>query len=593
MGLIKNEHGVYHVRKRVPAKLQEAVARVLARPRARVSWLKRSLGTKDLREANIRAKPILIGFDHVLAKAEAMSADIPLRDTLSVHEIERIAAYHYAAALAEDEDTRREGTGSQALFLDVARQLKEAGVPVESPFSHEQKPRFGLTDREMTKLEEAVEWTLPAAEQALARGDVTFSIEAVDDLLNLFRINLDRQSPAYRQLAMAVLQQDVKVLRAIAQRNIGEPIETPRVFDPGIAGQQRGGGLLEALEGWKKGRGPAPNTLREFVYGISRFIELHGDLPVLEITRRHVREFREALQEMPKRRSGKLRRAPLPELVKWAQAHPEAARIERGTVNKLLGACQTVALWARDNGILPDEAPWSDPFANMRLDEVEPDREPWEANELRTLFSSPVFVGGERPTGGRGEAAYWLPFLGLFTGARLGELAGLMVSDVQTDEETAIAFLSITDDASQGKRLKTASSRRVIPVHPELIRLGFLQLVEERRRLDGEAAMLFPLLTMSARGSRGDAWSKWFGRYIRGLGISNGSRVYHSFRHGYKDALRAAGVGEDVNDFLTGHSGGGVGRTYGRKDRAKRFGLRILADAVAKVSYPGLDLSHL
>lgn len=593
MGLSKNEHGVYHVRKKVPAKLQEAVARVLALPRPRITWLKRSLHTKDLREANIRAKPILIRFDHVLAKAEALTADVPLRDTLSDNEIERIASYHYATMLAEDEETRREGTGSQALFLDVARQLKGAGVPVKTPFPLEEKPPFGLTDREMTKLEEIVEWTLPAAEQALARGDVTFSIEAVDDLLNLFRINLDRRSSAYRQLAMAVLQQDVRALRAVAQRNRGEPIETPRVFDPKIAGSQHSGGLLQALEGWKKGREPAPNTLREFVYGISRFIEIHGDLPVIEITRRHVREFREALQEMPKRRAGKLRQAPLPELVKWAQAHPEAARIERGTINKLLGACQTVALWARDNGVLPDDAPWSDPFANMRLEEVEPDREPWEANELRTLFSSPVFVAGERPSGGRGEAAYWLPLLGLFTGARLGELAGLMVPDVQTDEETDITILNITDDENQGKRLKTASSRRVIPVHPELVRLGFLQLAEERRRLDGEAAMLFPLLTLSARGSRGDAWSKWFGRYIRGLGISSGSRVFHSFRHNFKDALRAAGVGEDVNDFLTGHAGGGVGRAYGRKDRARRFGLRVLADAVSKVSYPGLDLSQL
>src|SRR5262249_13447494 len=137
------------------------------------------------------------------------------------------------------------------------------------------------------------------------------------------------------------------------------------------------------------------------------------------------------------------------------------------------------------------------------------------------------------------------------------------------------------------------SSRRVVPVHPELVKLGFLDVVEESRKHGGEAAPLFPLLKPGPRGGYAEAWSKWFGRYIRGIGITNKDRVFHSFRHGFKDALRAAGEGEDINDALTGHSGGGVGRSYGAKEMMRRFGLPRLADAVAKVQYPGLDLSHL
>jgi hypothetical protein len=70
--------------------------------------------------------------------------------------------------------------------------------------------------------------------------------------------------------------------------------------------------------------------------------------------------------------------------------------------------------------------------------------------------------------------------------------------------------------------------------------------------------------------------------------------VFHSFRHGFKDALRAAGVNEDVNDALTGHSGGNsVARGYGWKDMVRRFGFPTLADAVDKVGYPGLNLAEL
>jgi integrase len=262
-------------------------------------------------------------------------------------------------------------------------------------------------------------------------------------------------------------------------------------------------------------------------------------------------------------------------------------------VNKLLGGVQAVALWGRDNGSVPEDQPWSDPFSRMRLDEDEPEREPWDIGELRTLFSSAIYTKLARPAGGRGEAAYWLPLLGLYTGARQGELAPLTVASVAKDEATGVSTIAIVEDEARGVRLKTASSRRIVPIHPELHRLGFLQLVEACRQDRGSGAALFPLLKPGPRGGYAEGWSKWFGRYIRNIGISNKARVFHSFRHSFKDALRAAGVGEDVNDAITGHSGGGVGRSYGAKDVVRRFGLRQLSDAVAKAEYPGLDLSHL
>jgi integrase len=184
--------------------------------------------------------------------------------------------------------------------------------------------------------------------------------------------------------------------------------------------------------------------------------------------------------------------------------------------------------------------------------------------------------------------------LGLFTGARLGELAPLTTADVTTDEPSQIPMITIREDPEQDRRLKTAGSARVVPVHPELIRIGFLRFVEQARSKEGASARLFPLLTPGPRGGFGEAWSKWFGRYIRNLGITNRASVFHSFRHGFKDALRAAEVSEHVNDALTGHAGPGtVGRQYGAKQMIRRFGIATLAAAVSKVAYPGLDLSQL
>src|SRR5690349_21905830 len=81
-------------------------------------------------------------------------------------------------------------------------------------------------------------------------------------------------------------------------------------------------------------------------------------------------------------------------------------------------------------------------------------REPWEVAELQLLFTSPVYLGGARPDGGRGEAAYWLPLLGLYTGARQGELAPLVVGDV-TQDTTGIAVITITENEERGTSLKT------------------------------------------------------------------------------------------------------------------------------------------
>src|SRR5246127_1146784 len=133
MGLIKNEHGVYHVRRKVPKGLEEATATVMGVPKERVSWLKETLGTKDEKQAKVLAKPVMMKFDGILAKAEALLVEHPVRTELTEAEIKRIADYFYAHTLHADEDVRADGVGNDPQFADVHRQLTEAGVEFESP----------------------------------------------------------------------------------------------------------------------------------------------------------------------------------------------------------------------------------------------------------------------------------------------------------------------------------------------------------------------------------------------------------------------------------------------------------------------------
>ena len=288
-------------------------------------------------------------------------------------------------------------------------------------------PEFGLSDREMDKIDQSIEIVLPAAQRALARGDISIMRWEINELLKLFRINLDPNSAAYRELGIELLKRSVQALQAVERGSRARLSKRLRLLSLKTPSVRR---LRASARLTKAGRSRGTHPLPRFASSPTRSTALSSCMatwPVVKITRRHVLQLREALQEIPVRRTGKLRNAALPELVEWSKQHPKAPKVSNATVNKLLGGVQAVALWARDNGLIPDDVPWADPFANMRLQEDKPTREPWQFEELRLLFTSPVFTKGARPTAGRGEAAFWLPLLGLFTGARLGELAPLTV----------------------------------------------------------------------------------------------------------------------------------------------------------------------
>src|SRR6266851_5706145 len=149
MGLIKNEHGVFHVRRKVPEVpkgLPEAVARVTGAHKERVSWLKQTLGTKDEKQAKVLAKPVMMKFDRILAQAEALLVEHPVRTELTEAEIKQIADYFYAHELGADEALREEGSGSDPGFASVHRQLVDAGIKFETPFEVAEETGSGLSD---------------------------------------------------------------------------------------------------------------------------------------------------------------------------------------------------------------------------------------------------------------------------------------------------------------------------------------------------------------------------------------------------------------------------------------------------------------
>ncbi|MCK1744305.1 hypothetical protein IVA80_26655 [Bradyrhizobium sp. 139] len=252
MGLIKDRHGTYYAQRKVPERLQEAVARVLNSEKPKQVFLKKSLGTKVLKEANVAATHVLADFNRTLASAEALLKQRPGVASITDAQIKLMAEHYYASLLAADEEERQEGAGSEPIFQSVAAQLAAAGLEFNTPFKVGDLPEAGLSDREVFKREHALAESLPDARSALSKGDITHVRSDAQELLEEFQLNLDGKSQSYRRLGMAVLTARVKALRDIARRNAGDPVETPPFTVGPVSAPASGGTLREALEGGRR-----------------------------------------------------------------------------------------------------------------------------------------------------------------------------------------------------------------------------------------------------------------------------------------------------------------------------------------------------
>lgn len=70
------------------------------------------------------------------------------------------------------------------------------------------------------------------------------------------------------------------------------------------------------------------------------------------------------------------------------------------------------------------------------------------------------------------------------------------MSDIQGDQGTP--FIRNNDDEKLGQSLKNEGSRRRVPIHSSLIKLGFLDYVQQMKQ-DGHTR-LFPKLTRAIAG---------------------------------------------------------------------------------------------
>jgi integrase len=187
-------------------------------------------------------------------------------------------------------------------------------------------------------------------------------------------------------------------------------------------------------------------------------------------------------------------------------------------------------------------------------------RAPFTSEELQCIFLSEDFKSAKNRGQTRSPYMFWLPVIGLHTGARIEELAGLRLEDVKQEGDVWVLDINV-----KHRRLKNKSSIRQIAIHPTVLELGFLDYVE-RRRKQGHA-YLFPELGVR-QGRKGMTASNYFGRYLDRLGITARDKVFHSFRHNLLNRCKQQGIDLAVAQEIAGHANETM--TYGLYGKALR-----------------------
>ncbi|GLS13524.1 integrase [Hydrogenophaga electricum] len=471
-----------------------------------VREFRKSTGTSDLRRAKaIGARLIadkLAEWDQLLAKTKAPATGPRI---LTADLIDHICARRLYHWMRLDDEARFDGDGYDDAAGAALVQLCQ------------------VTDQSMRSVVQrgkaSPEW-----------GNV---LDVIDFWCGQIDCPVERTDPLYPQLVRAFAEVERDAAGRLLRRADGEATPTPA--KPAAAGATLSA-MTEPYRDYKK-RNAGAKYLSTSQNIWSRLIEHLGDVPLAAVKGADLYDFLEARMRATER--------------PWSMKHAH------GLVKRTL---REVFSLARTRGLLVGGNPVDDLEIMPQLTAAEErsrmkPRHPFTDTQLTTVFTSDWYrVGTVRWRGKMGKdlgARYWVPLVCLFHGNRVREVLQLVASDIGCAETIPVVHFRAELAGEQAdllavgaaRSVKNVATERVVPLHPTLCALGFVEFVQQRRQADGEHAMLFPS-SIPAPGGRapiiGRAYEQAFLRYVRdelafGRGFGN-----HSFRHQLEDRIRDA-----------------------------------------------------
>ncbi|WPB59363.1 DUF6538 domain-containing protein [Xylophilus sp. GOD-11R] len=423
------------------------------------------------------------------------------------------------------------------LLDDVIRYTPGLAAKLPSP------PRFLTSpdDPPPSQLSSGIErWddlqkiALDSAKADLAAGRLDNFKRAANAALDGLGIQVDWGNLQGTLALARIGRAQLRAASMAVEKSAGVPHDTPAepktpevAVDTGVAGTVLT--LRDVIPKWSALTQAQPNAIQRTEKAVRLFEEAVGAQPLTGLDKRVGAVFLAFLLDKPKRGFGG----------STASNHASA-------INALMNIAAKID-WIERN-----------PFdLSFEIKDAKT-REAWTAEELALIYGAEEFAAPDRATPMRGvnpdDAAMVLRSL-LFTGARVGEIGQLAVSDVSVRD----GIPTIHIHRENGGAVKTDDSVRRVPVARGLEAAGFLEFVEMRKET-GEQ-WLFPSLQKGAV-TPTDAFGRWFLLFRKRVGLPlGGLNASHKYRHLVRSTLAAMGVGMETADALTGHAAqGSAGR---------------------------------
>jgi len=149
---------------------------------------------------------------------------------------------------------------------------------------------------------------------------------------------------------------------------------------------------------------------------------------------------------------------------------------------------------------------------------------------------------------------FWVPLIGLYTGARLGEIVTLPVDGIRMHENAACYVMYVPKRKANGDGPKNANSVREVPIPDSLVLLGLIDYVRHVQALG--ANVLFPhrKLNDTRLNDPSKHLSRAFGKHLHALAITSPTKVFHSLRHTVITYMHVNGVPVADAELIVGHA---------------------------------------
>lgn len=522
------------------------------RPILRQTEVKKSFGDVPLREANRLAllERGEIETRFATARAEARQKKLPLAEIPRAELLHLLRAYLHELE-AEEHKRQQNGPSASTLEEDDRQEM-----------IYQLELEIGLHSSGH-----------PTDIQALARKFMEWA-----------RINVDPASPIFWELCNGVQSVWLEHLERRLDRLRNIEVTHHRIDFKGVDHQakpERAVTLEKAVELFEQhiaDQNNTPATIKAHKGHWKAWLQLlPAKRPLGELTRQDIQDGLNLLRKVPARCSQLYPKKTMREAIELAaEEEDETELLNPRTIANYLFTLKAMFAFAVDEEMIP-----ASPAAKIKTPKfADKTRRPFRAEELKAFFRQAPFDKAWNAK--RDDAAlFWMPLLGLFTGARLSELAGIAKEDVK--QKDGIWVIEIKKNKLRD--LKTEASRRDVPIHRELIAAGFLKFIE------ATANGAHPMLTSSSDEKRSlNSVQKQLRRHIRSIFPDN-ELVFHSFRHSFRDMARAIQMPLDVVADIGGWTFKELNTPmegYGRGNP-----LKVLEEWMGKVRYEGADLKHL